>query len=117
MTKDFETLEPVLRFSCGKTIGDEPMFLFSEAMDALAACTQHEISVLGVELMKTSPQGYLTDGISAYDVRLEGRSWQEFVLLNNSLAAQFISENRGGDNHFYLLTATLEGEFHSLRSR
>lgn len=117
MTRDFETLEPVLRFSCGKTIGDEPMFLFPEVMDALASCTQHEISVLGVELMKTSPQGYLTDGISSYDVRLEGRSWQDFVLLNNSLAAQFIGEKHGGDNHFYLLTATLEGEFHRLRSR
>ncbi|AXC14009.1 hypothetical protein ACPOL_4741 [Acidisarcina polymorpha] len=60
------------------------MFLFPEVLDALVLCTQHEISVLGVELMNVSPQGYLTEGISIYDVLLEGQSWHEFVLLNNS---------------------------------
>jgi hypothetical protein len=93
------------------------MFLFPEVMDALALCTQYEISVLGVELMRVSPQGYLTAGMSTYDMRLEGQSWHEFVLLNNSLAAEFIKQNRGGDDHFYLLTATLEAELKSLRSR
>jgi hypothetical protein len=117
MTKDFETLEPVLGLASGKTIGGEPMFLFPEVLDALVLCTQHEISVLGVELMRVSPQGYLTEGMSTYDVRLEGQPWHEFVLLNNSFAAEFIRQNRGGDDHFYLLTATLEAELHSLRSR
>jgi hypothetical protein len=116
MTKDFETLKPVLGLACGKTIGDEPVFLFPEVLDALLLCTQHEISILGVELMRVSPQGYLTEGMSTYDVRLEGQSWHQFVLLNNSLAAEFIKQNRSGDDHFYLLTAALEAELHSLRS-
>src|ERR1700758_5321750 len=117
MTKDFETLKPVLDLACGKTVGDEPMFLFPEVLDALVLCTQHEISVLGVELMRVSPQGYLTEGMSTYDVRLEGQSWHEFVLLNNSLAPVVIKQNRGGDDHFFLLTATLEAELHSLGIR
>ena len=32
MTKDFETLKPVLGLACGKTIGDEPVFLFPEVL-------------------------------------------------------------------------------------
>ena len=117
MTKSYETLEPVVGLSSGKTVGGELMFLFPEVLDALVTCTQHEISILGVELMRVSPQGYLTEGMSTYDVRLEGKPWHEFVLLNNSFAADFIKQNRGGDDHFYLLTATLESELHSLRSR
>jgi hypothetical protein len=115
MTEHFETLEPVLGLAHGGTIGGEPAFTFPAVLDALALCTQHNISVLGVELMRMAPHGYCTEGISTYEVQLEGQSWHEFVLLNNSLAAEFVKHNRGGDDHFYLLTATLEAEFHNLR--
>ena len=64
--------------------------------------------------MRVSPQGYLTEGMSTYDVRLGCR--HQFVLLNNSLAAEFIKQNRSGEDDFYLLTAALEAELHSLRS-
>jgi hypothetical protein len=113
---NLETLGPVLGLAHGRTIGGEPAFTFPEVLDALALCTEHDISVLGVELMSMAPQGYCTEGISTYEVQLEGQPWHEFVLLNNGLAAGFVKQNQGGDDHFYLLTATTEAEFLSLKN-
>jgi hypothetical protein len=112
---NLETLRPVLGLAHGRTMGGEPAFTFPEVLDALGLCTQHDISVLGIELMRMAPQGYRTEGMSTYELQLEGRSWHEFVSLNNGLAAEFVKRNKGGDDHFYLLTATIEAEFDSLR--
>lgn len=98
----------------GRTIGGEPAFTFPDVLNALLTCTQHEIAVLGVELMRAAPQGYCTEGISPYEVQLKEHTWHEFVALNNSLAAEFVKQNRGGDDYFYLLTASQQGEFSSL---
>jgi hypothetical protein len=106
-----ETLEPALGLAHGKTIGGEPMFRFPGVLDALALCTQHEISVLGVELMRAVPGGYSTERIATYRVKLGKQPWHDFVVRNNTLAAEFVRENQGGDDHFYLLTASGEQEF------
>lgn len=90
------------------------MFTFPDVLDALALCTRHDISVLGVELMRVIPQGYCTEGISTYEVQLGKQPWHDFVVLNNGLAAEFIRQNRGGDDHFYLLTASQKQEFAEL---
>jgi hypothetical protein len=114
MMNNLETLEPVLGFAHGKTIGGEPAFTFPDVLDVLALCTKHDIAVLGVELFKAGPTGYCTEGISVYEIQLEEQRWREFVALNNSLAAQFVEQNHGGDDHFYLLTASQKQEFSGL---
>jgi hypothetical protein len=114
MTSNLETLEPVLGLAHGRTIGGEPAFTFPDVLDVLALCTKHEIAVLGVELFKVSPEGYRTEGISTYEVQLGEQPWREFVVLNNSLAAEFVKQNHGGDDHFYLLTASQQREFSGL---
>ena len=111
---NLETLEPVLGLAHGRTIGDEPAFTFPDVLDAILICTQHEIAVLGVELMRAAPQGYCTEGISPYEVQLKEQPWHDFVVLNNGFAAEFVKQNRAGDDHFYLLTASRQGEFSSL---
>ena len=108
-----ETLAPVLGFAHRRTIGGEPAFTFPDVLDALSVCTAHEIAVLGVELFTAHPEGYRTEGISTYEVQLERQSWHDFVVQNNSLAAEFVRHNHGGDDHFYLLTASGEQEFAS----
>jgi hypothetical protein len=111
-----ESLTPVLGLASGKTIGGEPAFTYPEVLDALASCTNHGVAVLGVELFRASPAGYQTEKISAYEVRLEDQAWNDFAVLNNSLAAEFVTQNQGGDDHFYLLTASTQQEYPSLIS-
>jgi hypothetical protein len=114
MMNNLETLEPVLSFAHGKTIGGEPAFTFPDVLDVLALCTKHEIAVLGVELFRAGLNGYSTEGMSTYEMQLGEHPWHEFVALNNSLAAEFVKQNHGGDDHFYLLTASQRREFSSL---
>jgi len=64
--------------------------------------------------MRATSQGYSTEGISPYEVQLNGHPWHEFVALNNGQAAEYVKQNRGGDDHFYLLTASQQQEFSSL---
>jgi len=111
---NLETLEPVLSLAHGKTIGGEPAFTFPDVLDVLSLCTKKEIAVLGIELFKAGPNGYSTEGISTYELALEKQPWHEFVALNNSQAAEFVKQNQGGDDHFYLLTASQQGEFSNL---
>lgn len=111
---DNETLGPILGLAHGRTIGGEPAFTFPDVLSALSACTANEIAVLGVELFTSHPEGYRTEGISTYEVHLVRQSWHDFVVQNNGLAAQFVRENHGGDDHFYLLTASGEREFAGL---
>jgi hypothetical protein len=114
MNTNLETLGPVLQMAHGKTIGGEPAFTFPVIFDVLTLCTRNEIAVLGVELFKTVSSGYSTEAMSEYDLQLGERSWPEFVVINNQAASDFISQHPGGDDHFYLLTASLQGEFPSL---
>ena len=100
----------------GRTTGGEPTFTFPQVLDALALCTKYDILVLGAQWMRMAPQGYCTEAISPYAVQFEGQPWHEFVLLNNGLATEFAKQNQGGNDHFYLLTAMTEAEFHSLRT-
>jgi hypothetical protein len=111
---NLETLKPVLSLAHGKTIGGEPAFTFPEVLDVLALCTKHEIAVLGVELFRAGPNGYSTEAMSMYEVHLGEQHWHEFVALNNNLAAEFVKQNQGGDDHFYLLTASQRREFSGL---
>ena len=113
---NLQTLGAVLPLAHGTTIGGEPAFVFPEILDALALCTKHRIAVLGVELFKATANGYLTEGISVYDIPLKDQSWPEFVARNNNLATDFVRNNQGGDDHFYLLTASLQAEYPSLQS-
>ena len=113
---NLRTLSAVLPFAHGRTIGGEPAFLFPEIFDVLALCTKHGVAVLGIELFKVDPDGYSTEGISDYEVLLRNQSWHEFVLKNNSLASDFATMNPAGDDHFYLLTASLESEYPDLAS-
>ncbi len=117
MMENLQTLKAVLPYAHGKTIGGEPAFVCPEVMDVLALCTKHEIAVLGVELFKARTDGYSTEGISVYDIPLRDQSWAEFVAQNNSLALEFVKNNQGGDDHFYLLTASLQAEYPSLQSQ
>jgi hypothetical protein len=112
-----DSLTSVLGLASGRTIGGEPTFTFPEVLDALAMCTQHEVAVLGIELFKVIPTGYHTEKISPYEVKLSGQTWHEFVVLNNSLAVEFVRQNHGGDDHFYLLTASTQQEYPSLINR
>jgi hypothetical protein len=114
MMDNLQTLRAVLPLAHGKTIGGEPAFVFPEVLDVLALCTKHEIAVLGVEMFKANPDGYSTEGISVYDIQRSDESWPEFVARNNSLAVDFVEQNRGGDDHFYLLTASSEAEYPKL---
>jgi|SRR5882757_4305882 len=116
MMDNVQTLGAVLSLAHGKTIGGEPAFVFPEVLDVLALCTKHEIAVLGIELFKATPDGYVTEGISVYDITLKHQTWTEFVLENNNLAADFARKNRGGDDHFYLFTASLQREYTTLKS-
>jgi hypothetical protein len=109
-----ETLEPVLGLAHGKTIGGEPAFTFPEVLDVLSCCTKCDIAVLGIELFTARPEGYRNEGMSTYEVQLAGQSWHDFVLQNNGFAADFARRNRGGDDYFYLLTASREQEFAKL---
>jgi hypothetical protein len=114
MMDNLQTLGAVLPLAHGKTIGGEPAFVFPEVLDVLALCTKHEIAVLGLDLFKANPDGYSTEGISVYEIQRGDQSWPEFVARNNSLAADFVKQNKGGDDHFYLLTASLEVEYPKL---
>lgn len=109
-----ETLDPVLGLAHGRTIGGEPAFTFPDVLDALSVCTAHEVAVLGVELFTARLEGYRTEGISTYEVQLKQQPWYDFVVQNNSLAAEFVRQNQGGDDHFYLLTASGEQEYPGL---
>lgn len=112
-----ETLGPILQFAHGRTIGNEPAFTFPDVLSALFACTANEIAVLGVESFTAHSEGYRTEGISTYEVQLVRQRWHDFVVQNNDLATQFVRENYGGDDHFYLLTASCEREFAGLTRR
>jgi hypothetical protein len=114
MNTNSDTLAPVLKMAHGRTIGGEPAFTFPVILDVLALCTRNEVAVLGVELFKTVASGYSTEAMSEYELQLAERSWPEFVLLNNQAAADFVNQHPGGDDHFYLLTASLQGEFPGL---
>lgn len=114
MMNNLQTLEPALGLAHGRTIGDEPAFTYPDVLDAILTCTQHKIAVLGVELMRAVPQGYSTESMSPYEVQLNEHPWHEFVALNNSLAIEYVKQNKGGDDHFYLLTASQQSEFSSL---
>ena len=114
MINNLETLKPVLGLAHGRTIGGEPAFTFPDVLDAILTCSWHEIAVLGVELMRMASQGYSTESLSPYEVQLNGYSWHEFVDLNNKQAAEYVKQHRGGDDHFYLLTASQQREFSSL---
>jgi hypothetical protein len=61
-------------------------------------------------------QRFQTEKISAYEVQLEDQAWNDFAALNNSLAAEFVTRNQGGHEHFYLLTASTQREYPSLIS-
>ena len=112
--KKLETIEEIIRHAHARTVGGEPTFAFPDVLTAIAACTKHEIAVLGVELFKATREGYLTEGISDYDLRVRRAPWHEFVSSNNRLADQFVRANPCGDDHFYLLTASSEEEFDHL---
>jgi hypothetical protein len=114
MTTNLETLAPVLSLAHGQTAGGEPSFTFPDVLQAISLCTANRIAILGVELFEAQSDGYNTEAMSAYEVRLAGQSWQDFVNLNNHLADEFIRHNPRGDGHFYLLTASQESEFSNL---
>lgn len=115
MTDDFEKLESAVALSSGRTIGGELGFTYPAVLDVIRLCTANAIAVLGSELLEVLPDGYDTQAISPYRVRMDDHTWGEFVQLNNNQAEEFVRQNPAGDDHIYLLTTSSCREFAALR--
>jgi len=116
MGNQSESLDAIRHLAQGRQIGSEAMFTYSAALEALTVCSQNGVAVLGVELFRERPDGYLTESISTYERHLEGVTWSDFVQANNALAAEFIRRNPGESGQFYVFTAASEREFSNLRA-
>lgn len=96
------------QFAFGRTKGGEPAFNYPSVLGAITWCTQHSVTVLGVELYVGPLDGFFTDALSSYEYTMAGQLWPQFVEENNHAAMQFVNDHRGGDKHFYLLTTSTE---------
>jgi hypothetical protein len=93
---------------------NEWVFPLLQATEAVDLATKHLIAVLGVESFRIEHKGFLLLDYTGYIYEFRG-DWPSYVQQNNLAALSFIEENPLGDGYGYILTASSELEFQSLR--
>ena len=111
---DFERVPEIPSLANGM-INSELAFAYPNALHVIEVCTQKLIAVLGVEIFQVVGAGFQTRGCSDY-VLLE-TGWAEFVVANNQLAEQVVTEHPVGDDQLYIFTAVSRAEFANLNNK
>jgi hypothetical protein len=81
----------------------------------LKSRTNHKIAILGVDSHKVRGKSILTVGL--FDASSENKcagDWNALVRRLNGEARDWITANRLGENHGYILTSASKQEFDAL---
>jgi hypothetical protein len=106
---DFENILPAdITVTCVRS-GEELVLTYNNAQRAIEMATGNLIAVLGVELFQILDHGLGVETYSGYSFELSLSS--DFVERNNREASLFLSQNKRGNGHGYILTTTSESEF------
>lgn len=114
MGNALDSLVPTQLKQMVKQSGREFVYPYPIVLQVVEIATRNNISILGVEVFHALPQGFLTEAISSYRIS-SSDDWDSFVKRNNFSAAEFIDQNRKGEGHGYILSATSEREFRNLK--
>ena len=95
--------------------GNELVFPFNEAKEAVHIASQNSIAILGVEACRILRDGLDVETYSGYEFESHQDSWAQFVRFNNDAALRFIVERALGHGYGYILTSTSQAEFKGLR--
>jgi hypothetical protein len=112
-------LEEVLPDVLKKTAiasGNELVFPFAEATEAILIATDHQIAVLGLEAFEIQTDGLVTVALCdpSRNNPFSG-DWKAYVAIMNDECSRWLVEHRLGENHGYILTSASESEFADLK--
>jgi hypothetical protein len=112
---DFDVILPAEITGAAVRSGNEWLIPLPQTKEAIELATKRQIAVLGVEVLRVSPDGLGVEGYSGYEFKLGG-DWVEFVSWNNEAALQYVVEHEFGIGYGYILTTTSAREFEALKA-
>jgi hypothetical protein len=110
---DFTSVMPADLLRRARKNNNELVFPYPEVMQAIAAATEKDVAILGVEVFEID-DGLRVQDYSGYEFN-EDADWRKFVQANNAAALEFVHNYSKGEGHGYILTATSEREFRHLK--
>lgn len=114
MPEAFDAILPSEITDAAVRSGNEWVLPLPQAKEAIDLATKHLISILGVESFRIAHDGFLVQNYTGYAFEFRG-DWPSYVQQNNQAALSFIEESPLGEGYGYILTASSEPEFESLR--
>jgi hypothetical protein len=114
MPNAFDAILPPEITDAAVRSGNEWVLPLPQTKEAINLATKHLIAILGVESFRIEHSGFLLLDYTGYAFEFRG-DWPSYVQQNNQAALSFIEEYPLGEGHGYILTASSELEFQSLR--